>query len=261
MNALEYNQLVYGGKKPNLPFLGGGGGKTPSSGGSTTGGTSSASYPPASAYVPGSGYGGTHAGSAAYGPSFPFYPPSPIGNVVPTALISAVLNPMDVAAYTGTLAGLALPGAAAYSADLYNPGFNAAEMNYLNLLNQQRMEDLGRASAANLARYGQTPFHSGALLSENDLARQSFRDLLTSASTLQLARQERAAQQLQNVFNLPYQMAQGAASGLQNLINLLEYATEGAGATSLSARDAFNQQLPYVAPAYVASGSSGGGKK
>jgi hypothetical protein len=160
------------------------------------------------------------------------------------------------------LSGQAVPGAAQWQTDLFNPGFNQGELMFMNLFNQQRLEDLNRASAANMARYGQTPFHSGAYQSENDLANQSYRSLLQAGSTLQQARQERALQALNNVFSRPLEMAGVAPQVATSLLGLIQ---QNRGTGALGFPMSFYGQLPYIPPSILTGstvvGSSGGGKK
>ena len=151
----------------------------------------------------------------------------------------------------------AVPGAASWQAQLFNPGFNPGEQAFMQSTGDQINRQFLQPGMNRLdAQFSGTPFHSSYLSGANDLMENAGRNLGNTGLQAWMGRQGLAGQAASRIMGSPLDAAGQAQSAMTDLTGL----------TGNLFSQYFNMPLaaaagsPIQTPTIV-SGGSGGGKK
>lgn len=203
----------------------------------------------------------TQAGTAPTAAGGP--PPQGVGppsaemsnNFMPPTFYSPFYNAAGVTGNLGTLAGQIAPAAAQYWQSLFAPGPNQMEQSFMqsglnNALQAQAQQQLRMEGA-----YENMPAHSMLAQQTEDITRDTTNNLLQQASALGLQRQQLAASNMQQPFDITAQMAMQGPALAERMFNAYNQAYNAHFGVPLS----FFSGYPIVAPTVVSQGGGGGG--
>jgi len=160
----------------------------------------------------------------------------------------------------GTLASFgsqAIPGAAAFQSELFNPGFSPMETAFLDTEAARQSRMLNPMLAAVEHQYGGTPFHSGLLSSIREMGEGMALNLGNQATQLGMNRQNQATGQLGRIMGgSPMDNLAQAQAGVTDQASF----TQGLLNSVLQPVQAISSGSTFIPSSIIASSGSRGGK-
>lgn len=199
--------------------------------------------------------------SASASSSPPGQQPQNPGNI-PANVAQTYQNLGQTANAVGSASGLAVPGAAQFQAEMYNPGLNQTQQSFLNnAMNLQGTQEQNLLNGTLAHQFAGVPGMSGSELAiGSQMALQSGQQALNTALPLYQQNQQLAAQNLPNVLTNPITAAQDAAQAANSEVSMSQnlYNSPFQLADSILGGSPFVPSSTIVPPAQV---GTGGGKK
>ena len=175
-----------------------------------------------------------------------------------SSLANAMTNPQNVATNQAAYGSQAMPAAAQFQQQLFNPGVNSMEQSFMDYSQNSQQKLLNDELAKLGNQFSGSPMNSGYLGMARDLGAQAAQNLGGTASQLALQRQGLANQTLGNVLGNPTTAAVAGQTSAGNLLNTISGLQNDAAQLGTG----YLGSSPIFAPSVVSpTQSAGGGKK
>lgn len=208
----------------------------------TMGGTGTTGLPK-TGYLQNRSYAGTEPGNVS------FVPPETAG---------PFWDRIGLGTATASYGAGAMPGAASWQAQLFNPGFNPGEQAFMQSTGEQINRNVVQPGMNKLAsQFSGTPFHSSYLNTSRELMENAGKDLGNVGLQAWQNRQGLAGNAAQRIMGSPLDAASQAQQGTSDLWNM----TNSMFQSYFGAPLAIQGGSPIMQPTIVSGGGSGGGKK
>lgn len=178
-------------------------------------------------------------------------------NFLPSVLRDPFMQGMNAATQASNWAAQAIPGAAQFHQQLYNPGMNGFEQSALNSSAQMARMALGDTQAQLMGMFENAPGNSGLAPALLQAANQTAAQLGQQISQMGLQRQQLATQSMPFSFGFPIQASQASQQAAQGLFGAAQQGMYG----DLQFPLAMLGSTPFVNPTVISQPApSGGGK-